>query len=57
MKEAKDLITKAKLKIVPIDDMALAAEASVKLVEIVQYAKKFNLDVSFSPKATKDSKC
>lgn len=45
--EAKELITKSKLRILPKDDLDEAAEMIVHLAKIVQLAKEVKLDVKF----------
>ncbi|XP_023246294.1 succinate--CoA ligase [ADP-forming] subunit beta, mitochondrial [Copidosoma floridanum] len=52
--KGRKLILDAKLKIIPIDDMAEAAEASVSVADICRLAKNLNLDIELTPKAKKD---
>ena len=57
MNEAKALIVNAKLKIIPIDGMAEAAEAAVKVADLCRIAKELNLDIELSIKSgTSDEK-
>ena len=46
------MILDAKLKIIPIDDMSDAAEASVTVADICRLAKSLNLDIELTPKTT-----
>jgi succinyl-CoA synthetase beta subunit len=45
--EAKELIKKSKLRILPRDDLGEAANLAVHLSKIVQLAKEVDLDISF----------
>lgn len=45
--EAKELIKKSKMRILPKDDLDEAAEMIVHLAKIVQLAKEVKLDVNF----------
>lgn len=47
MNEAKELIKKSKLRILPKDDLDEAAMLSVHLAQIVHLAREAHLDVSF----------
>lgn len=47
----------AKLKIIPIDDMSAAAEASVSVADICRLARNLNLDIELTPKSTQNSVC
>ncbi|XP_058802822.1 uncharacterized protein LOC131670862 [Phymastichus coffea] len=49
--KGKQLIRDAKLKIIPIDDMAEAAEACVSVADICRLARNLNLDIELTPKA------
>ncbi|KYN32712.1 Succinyl-CoA ligase [ADP-forming] subunit beta, mitochondrial, partial [Trachymyrmex septentrionalis] len=46
--KAKQLILDAKLKVIPVDDFAQAAETSVKLASMMNIAKTSDLDLTFS---------
>lgn len=50
MDEARALIGNAKLKIIPIDDMSEAADASVKVAKMVNMAKSMNLELNIALK-------
>lgn len=53
MTKAKQLILDAKLKVISVDDFALAAETSVKLASMMSIAKSLDLDIAFSVKSPK----
>lgn len=50
MEEARTLIAKSQMKIIPIDDMSAAADASVKLAKMVNLAKSMNVELNISLK-------
>ncbi|OXU26169.1 hypothetical protein TSAR_009927 [Trichomalopsis sarcophagae] len=54
--KGKKLIMDAKLKIIPIDDMSAAAEASVSVADICRLARNLNLDIELTPKSTQKSR-
>ena len=50
MEEGRDLISRAKLKVIVVDDFAKAAEAAVKLALIMKVANSLDLDLTLTSK-------
>lgn len=49
--QARILIQQAQLKVIPVDDFAMAAEAAVKLAFMVKAAHSLDMDIDIKPKA------
>ena len=48
--EGRDMINRAKLKVIVVDDFAKAAEAAVKLALLVNVSNSLNLDIALTYK-------